>query len=158
MTDSIPTPRFELLEITTDDEFAAVFPVLQQLSIIETPEVAATLTLKKSWEQYLTAYEQGYRLFAAKGTGEILGAVGLRVCHDPLNDGKPYAIINNLVVEEDFRGLGIGRDIIARTEAIAKREKVTHTILAVLVGNKKTKHLYEELDYSTVSQLMIKEI
>ena len=157
-TTSLPIPRFDLVEITTDEQFAAAFPVLRQLSLIETPEVAEILTEKKAWEQYLKAYEQGYRLYAARNANEVLGTVGVRVCYDPLNDGKPYAIINNLVVEEDFRGLGIGRDMLGRIETFSKKEKVTHTILAILNGNKKAKHLYEECGYSTVSQLMIKEI
>lgn len=157
-TSPIPALRFDLVEITTDEQFAKAFPVLRQLSIIETPEVAEILTEKKAWEQYLSAYEQGYRLYAAMGSNEVLGTVGVRVCYDPLNDGKPYAIINNLVVEEDYRGLGIGRDMLARAEVLVKKEKVTHTLLAILTGNKDAKKLYEELGYSVVSQLMIKEI
>lgn len=155
---SIPTPRFELVVIETEDQFAEVFPVLKQLSIIETPESADKLTPKKSWEQYLVAYDQGYRLYAARSSTEVLGAVGIRVCYDPLNDGKPYALINNLVVEEDYRGIGIGSIILTRAESLAKKDKATHAVLAILTSNKQAKKLYEELGYSIVSHLMIKEI
>ena len=103
MITDIPTPRFELYEVTTEDEFAEVFPLLKQLGQLETPETIESLTIKKSWGQYLKSREQNYRLYMAKSTTEILGVLGLRICDDPLNNGKPYAVINNLVIVDCFR-------------------------------------------------------
>src|SRR3990167_5365233 len=89
-TNDIPTPKFELYEVTTEDEFAEVFPLLQQLGRLETPETIEDLTLAKSLAQYQKSYDQNYRLYVAKNTNEVLGIAGLRVCDDPLNNGKPY--------------------------------------------------------------------
>ncbi len=157
MTDIAP-PRFELYEVTTEDEFIEIFPVLKQLGQLETPETLESLTIKKSWDQYLKSREQNYRLYMAKSTTEILGVVGLRICDDPLNNGKPYAIINNLVVEEDYRNLGIGTDILERAELVAQKEKCDLCTISFLNGNKDAKKLYENLGYSSISQIMIKEI
>lgn len=157
MTD-IPVPTFELYDVTSAEEFAEVFPLLQQLGRIETPETIDNLTLAKSWAQYQKSYEMNYRLYAAKNTNEVLGVVGLRVCDDPLNNGQPCGLVNNLVVEEDYRGLGIGRDILERVELVAKKYKCDMTMLWVLNGNKKNKAFYEEMGYSHISNGMIKEI
>jgi len=157
MTD-IPAPKFELYEVTTEDEFAEVFPVLKQLAAIETPETVELLTLQKSWDQYQKSYTQNYRLYVAKSTTEVLGVAGLRVCDDPINNGKPYGIINNLVVEEDYRGLGIGTDILERVELVAKKEKCDLCMIVFLKNNKKAKDLYEENGYSHVANMMVKEI
>ena len=154
----IPSPKFELYEVTTADEFAEVFPLLQQLGRIETPETIEALTLAKSWAQYERSYEKDYRLYVAKNTNEVLGVVGLRICDDPLNNGHPCGLINNLVVEEDYRGLGIGRDILERAELVAKKYKCDMTMLWTLNGNKQAKKLYEDMGYSHVSNWMIKEI
>lgn len=157
-TNDIPVPKFELYEVTTADEFAEVFPLLQQLGRIETPETIDSLTLAKSWAQYEKAYNNDYRLYVAKNTNEVLGLAGLRVCDDPLNNGQPCGIINNLVVEEDYRGLGIGREILELVEIVAKKQKCDMTMLWFLNGNKQAKKLYEDMGYSHVSNLMIKEI
>ncbi|MFA7276215.1 MAG: GNAT family N-acetyltransferase [Pseudobdellovibrionaceae bacterium] len=154
----IPPPRFDLVEVKSEKDFAAAYPVLMQLAEIETPETAEKLTLGKAWEQYQSSRKQGFKLYAAQTSLEIIGTIALRICDDPLNDGKPYAIINNLIIEEDFRGLGIGPDMLARTELLAKKEGCTASLLAVLKGNKKVKSLYEENGYSAISDLMIKEI
>jgi len=157
MTD-IPAPKFELYEVTTEDEFVSVYPVLKQLAVLETPETAELLTVEKSWDQYQKSFEQNYRLYMAKSTTEVLGVVGLRVCDDPINNGKPYGIINNLVVEEDYRDLGIGTDMLERVELVAKKYKCDMVTISFLTSNKPAKKLHENLGYSHVSHLMIKEI
>lgn len=157
-TNDIPAPKFELYEVTTEDEFVEVFPVLTQLAQIETPETAALLTVDKSWAQYQKSYDQNYRLYVAKSTTEVLGVVGLRVCDDPINNGKPYGIINNLVVEEDYRGLGIGTDILERVELVALKYKCDMVTISLLTNNKQAKKLYDAAGYSHVCNLMIKEI
>ena len=158
ITNDIPAPKFELYEVTTEEEFADVFPLLQQLGRIETPETIENLTVQKAWAQYLKSRDQNYRLYMANSTTEVLGAVGLRVCDDPINNGKPYGVINNLVVEEDYRGLGIGSDILERVELVAKKEKCDLVTITLLTTNKQAKKLYDTLGYSHVSHLMIKEI
>jgi GNAT superfamily N-acetyltransferase len=157
-TNEIPTPKFEIYEVTTEDEFAEVFPLLQQLGRIETPETIEDLTLAKSWAQYQKSYEQNYRLYVAKNTSEVLGLAGLRVCDDPLNNSKPYGIINNLVVEEDYRGLGIGTDILERVELVAQKYKCDLCMIVYLTSNKQAKDLYEQNGYNHVANMMVKEI
>lgn len=158
MSTAIPPIKFDLNEVKTEKQFADVFPVLKQLSEIETPEIAPTLTLAKCYAQLTQARSEGYQLYAAQTSSETIGAVGVRICNDPINDGKPYAIINNLVIEEDYRGLGLGTDILARAEMIAKKQKANYISLLVVNGNKKNKQFYEEQGYSHVCNLMIKEI
>src|SRR3990167_5891185 len=157
-TNDIPTPKFELCEVTTEDEFAEVFPLLQQLGRLETPETIEDLTLAKSCAQYQKSYDQNYRLYVAKNTNEVLGIAGLRVCDDPLNNGKPYGIINNLVVEEDYRGLGIGTDILERVELVAQKYKCDLCLIVYLTSNKQAKNLYEQNGYNHVANMMVKEI
>ncbi len=158
MITDIPTPRFELYEVTTEDEFAEVFPLLKQLGQLETPETIESLTLTKSWDQYQKSYHQNYRLYVAKNTSEVLGIVGLRVCHDPLGNGKPYGVINNLIVEEDYRGLGIGTDILERVELVAAKFKCDICLINFLKNNKKAKEIYETSGYNYVANMMVKEI
>lgn len=157
MTEISP-PRFELYDVTSEDEFADVFPVLKQLAVMESPETADSLTLATSWAQYEKAQAHDYTLYMAKTTTEVIGVVGLRICEDPLNTGKPWGLINNLVVEEDYRGLGIGTDILDRVEMVAKKKKCETVALWSLTSNKKNKSFYETAGYSATSHFMIKDM
>ena len=154
----IPAPEFELYDVASEEEFHDVFPLLKQLAELETPETAAELTEQKSWAQYQKARDQNYVLYMARNTNEVLGAVGLRVCDDPINNGKPYGIINNLIVEEDYRGLGIGTDILQRVELVAAKYKCDMCLISSLKNNKKAKDLYESNGYNYVANVMVKEI
>jgi ribosomal protein S18 acetylase RimI-like enzyme len=154
----IPLPKYDMEEVKTSAQFHQAFPVLIQLLWSGNLEEAFPLEEETSYAQYQESRKQGYRLFVAKTSLEVLGVAGIRVCHDPLNLGAPYALLNNLVVEEDFRGLGIGQDIISRIEKLMKAEKVAAIFLNSPKSNKSGKKIYEGLGYSIVSDLMIKEI
>jgi GNAT superfamily N-acetyltransferase len=155
---SVPVPKFVLEEIETSPQFEDAFPVLLQLLAAENPQDPMPLEEDVALGQYLAARKQGYRLFAAKGSSEVLGVAGLRVLHDPLNSGRPYAIINNLVVEEDYRGLGIGQEMLARLEKMAKAEKCGEIIINALKTNRAAKKFYEGRAYTPVADVFVKDL
>lgn len=131
------------------------FPLLRQLIAIENPE--SKTTKSTSWRQYQKAMKEGYSLYAARTSAEIIALVGIRILNDPF-DTKPYAIINNLVVEEDYRGMGIGTDVLEQAEKIAKKNKASSVIVNVLKSNKKAKKLYLSLGLNPIADLMYKEL
>lgn len=149
------TIKFKLTPIKTEDDFMEAFPLLRQLIAIENPE--SKTTKSTSWRQYQKAMKESYFLYAAKTSAEIVALVGIRILNDPF-DTKPYAIINNLVVEEDYRGMGIGTDVLEQAEKIAKKNKASSVIVHVLKSNKKAKKLYQSLDLTPIADLMYKEL
>lgn len=153
----IPLPKYELEEVKTAAQFHKAFPVLIQLLWSGNPQDPLPLDEETSYTQYQESRKQDYRLFVAKTTLEVLGVAGLRVCHDPLNLGAPYALLNNLVVEEDFRGLGIGQDMILRLEKMLKSEKIAAVFLNSPKTNKSGKKLYAGLGYETICDVFMKE-
>jgi GNAT superfamily N-acetyltransferase len=155
---SLPVPKFELEEITTTTQFEEAFPVLIQLLATENPEEPMPLEEDVALGQYLEARKQGYRLFAARSSSEVLGVAGLRVLHDPLNSGKPSAIINNLVIEEDYRSLGIGNEMLTRLEKLAKSEKCGEIIINALKANRAAKKFYEGRSYAPVADVFVKDL
>lgn len=159
MTEISP-PRFELYDVTSEDEFADVFPVLKQLAVMEFSEDdQAKITSKKVWLQYMAAQEQGYKLYAVRNNTECLAVFGARIMNDPLNLGKPYLQINNLVVEEDYRGIGIGTELFSRIDKLAKKLGCESVFLAVLKTNKKGRKFYETVGFNApVADIMIKDM
>ncbi len=159
MTNTV-TPKFELFEVTTESEFAEAFLLLKQLAQLEfSEEENSKISLKKSWAHYQLSLRQGYQLYVAKNSTELLAVFGLRVMNDPLNTGNPYAQINNLVVEEDYRGLGIGKELFIRIDKLAKKNSCEDIFLAVLKSNKKGKKFYEKVGFnSPIAEIMLKAI
>jgi len=157
---NIIIPKFDIFEVTSEDEFREAFLLLIQLAKLEfSEEENSKISLKKSWVQYQLSLEQGYQLYVAKSSTETLATFGLRVMNDPLNTGKPYAQINNLVVEEDYRGLGIGKELFIRIDKLAKKNGCADIFLAVLKTNKKGKKFYEEVGFnSPIAEIMLKAI
>ena len=100
---------------------------------------------------------ENFYLYAAKNPHETLALVGIRILNDPF-DSKPYAIINDLVVEEDYRGMGIGTEVLKQAVQIAKKKKVSGIIINVLKGNKKAKKLYQSLGLDAIAEIMYKDL
>jgi GNAT superfamily N-acetyltransferase len=153
-------PKFKTFEVTTENEFLEVFPLLKQLAKLEfSEEESAKISSKKSWGQYQLSLKEGYRLYAAKNSSETIAVFGIRIMNDPLNTGKPYAQINNLVVDEDYRNLGIGKELFIRIGSLAKKSGCKDIFLAVLKTNRKGKKFYEKVGFnSPVAEIMLKEI
>jgi len=155
-----PALKFECFEIATENDFNEVFPLLQQLALLEfSEEDFEKISQKKSWAQYQLSMNEGYKLYAAKTTTECIATFGIRILNDPLNTGKPYAQINNLIVEEDYRGIGIGTELFLRIDKLAKKNGCTNIFLTILKSNKKGRKFYESVDFKApIAEMMIKEI
>lgn len=151
-------PKFDLTEVKTEKQFLSAFPLLMQLAGIEDDQVAGAMTAAKSWELYKKGMKEGYRLFKAENSIETLAIAGLRVLHDPFSRGKPYAIVNNLVVEESYRDIGIGSSVLEQLEKIAKQEGCEDVALYFTPENKKAKKYYVNAGYEHVFDMMIKQV
>lgn len=149
-------PSFKLQKILTKADFRAAFPVLRQLAEIELPK--QNVTLDGAWSQYRKALKQDYTLYMAVSNAEILAVAGVRVLYDPLSDA-PYISINNLVVEEDFRGIGIGTAMLRQIRQAALKKKYSGSVINVLKTNKRAKRLYESLGFGkAVAEIMYEDL
>lgn len=60
---------------------------------------------------------------------------------------KPLVNIHDVVVDEKFRGKGIGRQLFAEIETVAREKDACKITLEVLSGNAPAKALYASLGY-----------
>jgi len=58
-----------------------------------------------------------------------------------------YIQISNLVVDEKYRGLGVGKKILDKAEEIGKRSNCQKIVLDSYIQNKKSHSLYFREDY-----------
>jgi GNAT superfamily N-acetyltransferase len=59
--------------------------------------------------------------FVDERDGEVVGTVLLHLCPDVMFGERPYALLENLVVEPGARGRGVGRALLEHAERVARR-------------------------------------
>ncbi len=80
--------------------------------------VAPTDEIRQALGQMVAA--SFVNLLVADRRGEVVGTVELVVVPNVTHGGRPWAQLENMVVGEDVRGLGIGRALLQRCAEIAR--------------------------------------
>ena len=86
-----------------------------------------------------------YLFLAAEEQGKVVGYAGLLKILDEGN-------ITNIVVEEAYRGRGIGKDLTRALLAEGRREGMHAFTLEVRAGNAPAIALYEKMGFQTVGR------
>lgn len=103
-----------------------------------------------SLEQAQTTYEnihknKNYCLVVAKKEDIILGTA-LGICVQTL--AAPFLVIEDVIVKEEVRGKGIGKQLILALEEFAQQKKCAYAIL-VSSGHRKVAHqFYQNVGFS----------
>lgn len=64
--------------------------------------------------------ERGGAVLGAYISGNIVGTCTVVICPNLSWSGRPYAIIENVIVDESHRGKGIGKALMKEAQSIAK--------------------------------------
>lgn len=97
--------------------------------------------------------EQGGNIFVAEEGGKMIGFIAAvletqsdldKFSHAPLKQGR----ILDLFVEDEYRGSGVGKQLMSTVEQYLRDEKCDVVTLAVFGPNKKAKKFYEQIGYS----------
>ena len=89
-----------------------------------------------------------YYLVVAKDNDKIVGTM-LGVCCDDLAVmGRPFMVVESVIVSEKYRGQGIARKLSESLDDFAKEKKCSFSII-VSSGHRKTAHkFYESMGYT----------
>jgi ribosomal protein S18 acetylase RimI-like enzyme len=84
---------------------------------------------------------------------EIVGTIEVSNRSTPnAAPNKRYAYIANLAVDQEFRCLGIGKQLIGQCEEIAKQWGFSFIYLHVMAENQAAIHLYHKLGFEVISR------
>ncbi|MCM1991888.1 GNAT family N-acetyltransferase [Oceanirhabdus seepicola] len=100
-------------------------------------------------------------IFVCEYKGNIVGLIIARVMKTPdISIFKPrqFGWIENLIVQDSSRGLGIGKKLMDEAENWLKSRGIEEIELNVYDFNKAAIALYEKLGYIDLSKKMIKKI
>lgn len=100
-------------------------------------------------------------IFLAELAGELVGFIHVLVAQArefPIFVPRRFAIVDNLVVTESFRHLGIGSLLMEEAENWAREHGLTAIELTVYEFNQGAIALYEKMGYETLSRKMSKSL
>ena len=90
-----------------------------------------------------------YILVGAKDeAGKLVGSVMGITCLDTVGECRPFMVLENLIVSENCRRLGIGKDLVEYIEEQAREKCCYFIILMSLIKRKEAHQFYERLGYS----------
>lgn len=74
------------------------------------------------------------------------------------NQGEQRLHVNQIVIKEEYRNKGIGKQLMTEAEKQAKKNNITTLELNVIEENRAALSLYESLGYLTEKRLMTKKL
>lgn len=97
------------------DDIDAVLELYAHLHPADEP--ASPAQLRATFEWILAT--DGLSLFVLERDGAVVATTYLNVIPNLTRGASPYAVIENVVVDKAFRGMGLGKEIMAGTLAAA---------------------------------------
>ncbi len=88
-----------------------------------------------------------YQLFAAEAAGEILGVFAMLIMDNLGHRGAPSALVEDVVVREDLRGRGIGRDMMQFAINRAREKGCYKLALSGHKNREEAHRFYESLGF-----------
>jgi ribosomal protein S18 acetylase RimI-like enzyme len=88
-----------------------------------------------------------YYVLGAKLDQRLAGSIMGIVCRDLVGECKPFMVVENVIVSNQFRGQGIGKRLMLEMEKIG-RKRDCHYIMFVSGAQRRDAHqFYESLGY-----------
>lgn len=91
-------------------------------------------------------------IFVCEADGAVCGTAFLTLCLDAMFGNQPYGVLENLVVDEDLRGKGIGSRLLAHVEEVC-RIRDCSKIMLLSTASREAAHLFfEQQGFSSVNK------
>ncbi len=92
-----------------------------------------------------------YHLIGAWQAGKLVGFAQGIACTDLVGDGRPFLVLENVVVSSAHRGRGIGRALIGRIEDLCRQTRCAYILFVSSSHRTQAHRFYEALGYRTDS-------
>ena len=117
-----PRSKTARVRLATEADLPRIVELLAQLSL-DTPHEQLATPLPEQYRRALheIAADPRQQLFVAEDQGRIVGTACLIIVPNLTHQGKPYALVENVVVDETQRSAGYGELLMRHAMAEAKR-------------------------------------
>jgi GNAT superfamily N-acetyltransferase len=96
-------------------------------------------------------------LVAERGDDGVIGALDMEY-HQRLGDHRPQARVNDIVVTEEARGLGVGRALLHGAEELARKRGCFRMALVTAGWRDGTHRFYDSLGWSNYGKWFVKPL
>ena len=91
--------------------------------------------------------DDAYILLGAKIGHRLAGSVMGIVCHDMVDDCRPFMVIENVIVSKEFRNRGVGRALMERIEEFCVIRNCYYSMFVSGIKRTGAHRFYESIGY-----------
>jgi ribosomal protein S18 acetylase RimI-like enzyme len=168
----MPSPK-PIFRLATPADTQALIDLKHAINLAEhgayPPQTCIPAFLDLSREAAILGVKDYWDMIEANGgaflVGELDGQIVCAGCWygetaavSTLPEFRKQAGIGGIIVAPRARGLGLGRKVMQRLEALVRAEGILHVRLTVVPGNAPAESLYESLGFEKFETVMIKSL
>ena len=138
-----------IVRLANEDDIPHILELYRQLAITTSPtELSRSSTL----DDYRRAFAQiqaftGYELLVAEEQGEVVGTLVLLIVPNLSHGALPWAVVENMVVDNKYRRRGIGKLLMEYAVARAKETGCYKIQLSSAKRRKEAHRFYRSLGF-----------
>lgn len=96
-------------------------------------------------------------ILSAIEDNKLVGSVMGIICEELYGDCKPFLVLENMIVDENYRKIGVGKALISELEIIANQKGCTQVIFVTERNRVDAVKFYESVGYSSQTHLGFKK-
>jgi ribosomal protein S18 acetylase RimI-like enzyme len=97
-----------------------------------------------------------YIFLVAEVNNVIAGSILGIICHELYGNCRPFLLMEDLIVDENFRKMGIGKKLINELETIAKQKNCYRILFLTEADRKGTIEFYESIGFDSKKNIGFK--
>jgi len=122
---------------------------LKDLSLLYEELIDKKTNFEKMLANYEALIDNGqYFLIGAKSDNKLLGSLMGIKCYDLVGECFPFMVVENVIVSESHRGMGIGRKLFERIEEIATENDCSYIFFVSSDYREGAHKFYESIGYT----------
>ena len=87
-------------------------------------------------------------LISAIENNKLIGSIMGVICEELYGDCQPFVVLENMIVDKNYRNKGVGKALISKLEEIATKRNCTQVILVTESNRIDACKFYESVGYS----------
>jgi N-acetylglutamate synthase-like GNAT family acetyltransferase len=91
-------------------------------------------------------------LFVCEVNDVVCGTAFLTLCLDAMFGNQPYGVLENVVVDEAFRGEGIGSSLLAHAEEVCRTRDCSKIMLMSTATRESAHRFFEQQGYTSANK------
>lgn len=113
--------------------------------------------IKKMNEKFAElSSNDNYIFLVAEVNNVIAGTIMGVVCHELYGDCRPFLVMEDLIVDDSFRKMGIGKRLVNELEKMAKQKNCYQILFMTEAKRKDTVKFYESIGFDSKKNIGFK--